>query len=271
MLDGLIRRIGSEETTYVVNHDYLSADMMSLVGQVRGASQRGELDQLTIAPHLLERYKQMTAQQANQSDVQQAFFERLVKELQGQGAYVIGVTPHLYDWTLRGEERGLDHLFAPESIVTTGGGTKGAAIPDDWQPRVERFIGAPLHFGYGMSESLSGASLCEHGVYHPLPFNVPFVLDLETGEPRPRTGTQIGRYAFMDLFAQSYWGGFVTGDKVTATWDGCPCGRRGPFFHRDIQRLSEAEGGDDKVSCSGSVDAHKEATDWLVSQTGLPA
>jgi hypothetical protein len=271
MLDGLIGRIGSEETTYVLNHEYLSADMMSLVGQVRGASARGELNELAIAPELLARYRQMVEQQASQTELQRSFFERLVRDLQGQPAYVVGVTPHLYDWTLRGEERGLDHLFAPESIVTTGGGMKGAAIPDDWQQRVERFIGARLRFGYGMSEALSGGLQCAHGNYHPLPFTVPFVLDLATGAPKPRTGTQVGRYAFMDLLTRSYWGGFVTGDKVTVTWDGCACGRRGPYFHPNIERLSEAEGGDDKVSCSGSVDAHKEAVEWLVSQTGVGA
>jgi hypothetical protein len=268
LLDGLVGQIGSEETTYTLTNEYLSADMMSLVGQVRGASQRGELDSLEIAPDLLERYRRMVAQQTEQVEAQRIFFDRLIRDLQGRPAYVVGVTPHLWDWTVRGEQLGLERLFAPESIVTTGGGAKGAAMPDDWYPRVEKFIGAKMRFGYGMSEANGGGSQCEHGNYHPLPFTVPFVLDLETGEPRPRTGTHTGRFAFVDLLTDSYWGGFVTGDKVTVTWDGCGCGRAGPYIHPNIERLSESEGGDDKVSCSGSVDAHKEAVNWLVSQTG---
>lgn len=268
MMDALVSGIGSEATTYVLNTDYLSADLMSLVGQVRGASQRGELDQLEIAPALLEKYRAMVSGQQQEQEKQSLFFERLVSDLLGKPAYVVGVTPHLYDWMLRGEERGISQLFAHESIVTTGGGAKGLDLPPDWKERIEAFVGAPMRFGYGMSESLGGAMACEHGMYHPPVSSVLYILDMETGDPLPREGTKTGRYAFLDLVAESYWGGFVTGDKVTVTWDGCACGRRGPYFHPDIQRLSEAEGGDDKVSCSGSADAHKEATDWLISQSG---
>jgi hypothetical protein len=125
-----------------------------------------------------------------------------------------------------------------------------------------------MRFGYGMSETLGGAMACELGNYHSLASSILYILDLETGDPLPRQGTQTGRHAFIDLNAESYWGGFVTGDKVTVTWDRCACGRNGPYFHPDIERLSEAEGGDDKVSCSGSADAHKEATDWLIAQSG---
>jgi hypothetical protein len=268
MMDALVSGIGSEQTTYVLNTDYLSADLMSLVGQVRGATQRGELDQLEIAPELLEKFRAMVSGQEQEKQKLKVFFERLVDELLGQAVYVVGVTPHLYDWMLRGEERGIKQLFAPESIVSTGGGAKGLDLPPDWKKRIERFIGAPMRFGYGMSESLSGAMGCEHGRYHAPVSSVLFILDLETGEPLPREGTQTGRHAFLDLNTDSYWGGFVTGDKVTVTWDGCECGRRGPWFHPEIERLSEAQGGDDKVSCSGSADAHQEATDWLIAQSG---
>jgi hypothetical protein len=268
MMDALVSGIGSEETTYVLNSDYLSADLMSLVGQVRGASQRGELDKLEIAPALLEKYRAMVSGQQDQQEIQRVFFERLVNDLLGKAVYVVGVTPHLYDWMLRGEERGIARLFAPESIVATGGGAKGLDLPPDWKERIEAFIGAPMRFGYGMSESLGGAMGCEAGNYHAPVSSILYILDLETGDPLPREGTQTGRHAFLDLNVGSYWGGFVTGDKVTVTWDDCACGRRGPYFHPDIQRLSEAEGGDDKVSCSGSADAHREATDWLIAQSG---
>lgn len=268
MMDALVAGIGSEETTYVLNEEYLSADLMSLVGQVRGASQRGELDKLDIAPAMLEKFRAMVSGQEEAQQKQKLFFERLVDELLGKAAYVVGVTPHLYDWMLRGEERGINQLFAPQSIVSTGGGAKGLDLPPDWKERIESFIGAPMRFGYGMSESLGGAMGCELGNYHPPVSSILYILDLHTGDPLPREGTQTGRHAFLDLNPQSYWGGFVTGDKVTVTWDGCECGRRGPYFHPSIERLSEADGGDDKVSCSGSADAHKEATDWLIAQSG---
>jgi len=266
MLDALVQHIGSEETTYVLYDDALSADIMSLVGQVRGASQRGALDEMKLSPELLARYRTAIERQAKQDQYQAEFFERIVKELKGRGVYVIGVTAMLYEWMLKGEERGIDQLFAPQSIIQSGGGMKGLVVPDDWQARVERFLGAPLRFGYGMSESMGAADMCELGKYHPTPLTVPFVLDVDTGTPRPRSGTQTGRYALFDLITESFWGGFVTGDRVTVAWDGCACGRRGPYIDPVIERFSELEGGDDKVSCSGSVDAHREALDWLVAQ-----
>ena len=81
MMDALVSGIGSEATTYVLNNDYLSADLMSLVGQVRGASQRSELDQLEIAPALLEKYRAMVLGQQDQQEIQKVFFERLVDDL----------------------------------------------------------------------------------------------------------------------------------------------------------------------------------------------
>jgi len=267
MLDGLVRKVGSEATTYVLYDDFMSADVASLAGRVRGASMKGELDEMEISPELLQRFKTSLARQANQAQDQRAFFERILAELAGKKVLVFGAVPYLYSWTVLGEARGLQGLFAPESVITSGGGLKGASVPDDWQERIERFLGAKLRLGYGMSELISGNAMCSHGRYHASPYAVSFLLDPETGAPLAREGTQMGRYAFFDLLSGSFWGGFVSGDKVTATWDGCPCGRRGLHIHPKIERFSELEGGDDKVSCSGSSDAHEEAMSWLMART----
>ena len=266
MLDGLVRRHGSEATTYVLYDDFMSADVASLAGRVRGASAKGNLDDIDISPELLKRFKTSMDRQANQAADQEVFFDRVLADLRGQKVFAFGVVPLQYNWMLLGEARGVEQLFAKESVISTGGGMKGVSVPDDWRERVERFLGAELRFGYGMSECISGNVQCKCGNYHPLPFTAVFVLDPETGEPLPREGTQTGRYAFFDLLATSFWGGFVTGDKVTVTWDGCACGRRGPYFHPKIERFSELEGGDDKISCSGSNDAHEEAMTWLISR-----
>lgn len=178
----------------------------------------------------------------------------------------MGAVPFLFAWTELGEARGLEHLFAPDSVVQSGGGLKGATLPDDWHERIERFLGAKIMLGYGMSELISGHAACPRGHFHVSPLAIPFVLDAETGSVLPRTGTQTGRYAFFDLQAGSYWGGFVTGDKITMTWDDCGCGRTGPHIHPTIERFSELEGGDDKISCSGSNDAHEEAMAWLTAR-----
>lgn len=266
MLDGLVRRHGSEATTYVLYDDFMSADVASLAGRVRGASAKGSLDDIDISPELLQRFKTSMDRQANQAADQELFFDRVLADLRGRKVFAFGVVPLQYNWMLLGEARGVEQLFAKESVISTGGGMKGVSVPDDWRERVERFLGAELRFGYGMSECISGNVQCKCGNYHPLPFTAVFVLDPETGEPLPREGTQTGRYAFFDLLATSFWGGFVTGDKVTVTWDGCACGRRGPYFHPKIERFSELEGGDDKISCSGSNDAHEEAMAWLIAR-----
>jgi hypothetical protein len=71
----------------------------------------------------------------------------------------------------------------------------------------------------------------------------------------PRTGTQTGRFACMDLLPSTYWGGIISGDKVTVEWDReCPCGRKGAHIHRDITRYSEAITGDDKITCASTID-----------------
>ena len=80
------------------------------------------------------------------------------------------------------------------------------------------------------------------------PYIIPFVLDPESGKRLPRQGTQTGRFAFMDLIAESYWPGMVTGDKVTIEWDRqCACGRKGAYVHDSVIRYSDEVTGDDKV------------------------
>jgi hypothetical protein len=89
----------------------------------------------------------------------------------------------------------------------------------------------------------------------------------ETGELLPRSGRQTGRFGFVDLFPSDHWGGFLSGDKVTiGGWDEpCPCGRTGPYLESSIQRFSELEGGDDKITCAGAPAAHDKAIEYLAS------
>jgi hypothetical protein len=117
-----------------------------------------------------------------------------------------------------------------------------------------------------MSESISQLPGCDHGNYHPLPHHIPFILDPDTGNPLPRTGQQTGRYAFYDLLAESYWGGFLTGDEVTGIWGDCPCGREGLYIHPTIARFSDKSGEDDKITCAGAADAHERALEFLNEQ-----
>jgi hypothetical protein len=95
---------------------------------------------------------------------------------------------------------------------------------------------------------------------------IPFVLHPEDGTALPRTGVQTGRAAIFDLLPNSYWGGFITGDEVTADWDPCPCGWTTPHIERRIERFSDKRGGDDKITCAASDDAHRAALEFLTER-----
>jgi hypothetical protein len=79
-------------------------------------------------------------------------------------------------------------------------------------------------------------------------------------------GEQTGRAAFFDLIPGSYWGGFITGDEIALDRRPCPCGRTTPHIARRIQRFSETRGGDDKITCAASDDAHARALEFLNQQ-----
>ena len=140
-------------------------------------------------------------------------------------------------------------------------------LADNWKQEVMRFAGVDrLTMNFAMTEMNANNLLCENGHYHMAPWIIPFILDPETSEPLPRTGTVSGRLAFYDLLPDTHWGGFITGDAVTMTWDKpCGCGREGPYLHKTINRFSDLQGGDDKISCAASAEAHEEAMDYLSS------
>jgi hypothetical protein len=96
---------------------------------------------------------------------------------------------------------------------------------------------------------------------------IPFQLDPVTSKVLPRKGRVTGRAAFFDLGADERWGGFITGDEISVDWDTpCPCGRSGAYVFGEIQRYSEKDaGGDDKITCAASENAHNEAMDFLAN------
>ncbi|WP_429580033.1 hypothetical protein [Paraburkholderia youngii] len=92
------------------------------------------------------------------------------------------------------------------------------------------------------------------------PWIVPFVLD-KSGEhllnPSDGQGVVEGRFAFFDLLAEGYWGGFITGDKVTVDFSptGNTDGLRGPLV-RQVGRYADLEEGEDKLSCAGTMESY---------------
>jgi hypothetical protein len=117
-----------------------------------------------------------------------------------------------------------------------------------------------------MTECLSHAPRCQAGFYHFFPYVLPIVVD-EDYLPLPREGVQTGRMTLFDFLAQTYWGGFISGDQVTIYWDyDCPCGWGSPRIDGNIARFSQLEGvQDDKLSCAGVEKAYSEFMDYIAS------
>jgi hypothetical protein len=82
---------------------------------------------------------------------------------------------------------------------------------------------------------------------------VPLVLD-DTGEKlvHQPEGLVQGRFAFFDTALEGRWGGVITGDRVTADFSA----RDISVVPGSIERYSILEGGDDKLTCAGTIDAY---------------
>lgn len=249
----------------------LSSDVLHLGAKLRAAQAKGTLDRLVVAPELLAKKQAFDRDQAEMPRHLAAFFEDIASRLKGKRVYIGGTWNLLHNMAKAGLERGLEGVFDSESYIITTGGAKGVVQPEGWREDVMRFTGVKaLYESYAMSEVVSGSHLrCEHGHYHFAHTAIPFLLDPETSKPLPREGRQTGRAAFFDLGADVHWGGFITGDEVTVEWDQpCACGRPSRYIVGAIQRYSEKNGGDDKITCAASEQSHREAMDFLNTLEG---
>jgi hypothetical protein len=260
--------LGSEERLHVLREGRISSDSMYLAGRVRAAAARGELDDLHINPALRARREEFEREQRELREGLPRFMERTVERLRGERVWILATWNVLYEMASAGLEHGCERVFAPDSLITTGGGAKGHTVPDDWEQTVKRFAGVErIQHAYVMSELTALNKLCEHGHYHFEPWVIPFVLDPDDGRPLPRSGRQTGRFAVFDLMPDTYWGGFVTGDEVTADWSPCRCGRTTAHVERAIERYSDKHG-DDKITCVAADEAHRAALEFLTERLG---
>jgi hypothetical protein len=156
----------------------------------------------------------------------------------------------------RARERGVQAgEFHPDTVVTGGGGNKATSMPDDYQEQILSFFGIPrenVQSGYGMSE-LSAACSEIRERYRPMPWVIPLILD-DSGEKlvHQDEGLVEGRFAFLDVALDGRWGGVITGDHVVADFSTPNIS----VVAGSIVRYSELEGGDDKLTCAGTIDAY---------------
>ncbi|MCX7865091.1 MAG: hypothetical protein N2423_08680 [Novosphingobium sp.] len=256
---------GGPEHFITLYQTHVSADLSSLAGRMQSAEDRGELARLGLEPELLEARQALIEQSRRREQDLDCWFTRLIEEYRGRRVKIGGTAADLIRTARTGIGKGMKPSFAPNSFISTGGGLKGLKDPpEDWEAFVINYFGVErIAAIYGMSEIMGTAPRCAQGFYHLPPWTVTVLLDADNRE-LPRRGTQTGRFAAFDVLAETYWGGFISGDRVTVHWEeDCACGWKGPRIGPDITRFSELEGGDDKISCSGSVQAYNAFMDYV--------
>lgn len=257
---------GDESRFHALYSDAISTDLMFLASKLRAAASRGELDRVEIDPRLLERKDEFEAMQARRPQEMSEFFERCSRELRGKRVFMTSAYSLMYELAAAGLERGIRGVFAPDSAILTGGGTKGMVLPENYMEVIQEFLGVnEIQEGYGMSEISAFHWACPAGRYHVQPWVIPFLLDPDSSAELPREGRQTGRAAFYDFFNRSHWGGVISGDEITIDWDRpCECGLASVAIEHDIIRYSEKEGvEDDRISCAATQDVNDSAVDFL--------
>jgi hypothetical protein len=257
---------GDDTRFHALYSDAIDTDLMFLASKMRAAASRGELDRLEIDPKLAARKDEFIAMQERRPQEMAEFFERLTTELRGRRVFMTSAYNLMYDVAAAGLERGVSAVFAPNSAILTGGGTKGFVLPDNYMDVIKEFLGVEhIQEGYGFSEQNALHWACEEGRYHVQPWIIPFVLDPDTSDPLPRAGAQTGRAAVYDVLNQDHGGGVISGDEVTVDWSTpCPCGRTSVYFEHDIIRYSEKEGvEDDRITCAATYEVHNEAVNFM--------
>jgi hypothetical protein len=241
-----------------------SADLLWLAARLRAAQAQGDAGRIDVPESLLARRGEWERLQAEMPGLQSAFIREMIPELTGQRVLALGITGMFFEIARDGLAAGTHAAFAPGSAVVGGGGGKGVVLPDDAEAVICRFFGVErLRDSYGMTEQNWYLNSCEHDRFHVPPWVVVLLLDGETGRPLPRAGVQTGRAAFFDISQDGAWGGIVSGDRISVDFDPCPCGRTTLHIARKIQRFSEVQGGDDKITCAATPAAQDEALGFL--------
>jgi len=192
----------------------------------------------------------------------QEFVQKMI-EKKGERIMASGQTSAVYQAAAKGLEMGLKGLFHPDSVVMHGGGKKGYDMPDNYEEVMAKYFGVPLKNivdFFGMTECNAPTMVCSERRKHVMPWLIPLLLNKEgTKALDTSSGEVTGRYAFLDLLADTYWGGITTGDRLTINFDKCACGHEGPQVLQ-IDRYKDIEGADeDKISCAAEMAEYVQA------------
>ena len=222
------------------------------------ARMRRRIGDATATP---EQIAEFEAAQKLRRDAAEQMLDGLIDKIlahRDEPMLIVGLTPQLFRLVEAARGLGIpEGSFHPDTRVLSGGGAKGVDPPTDHVQQLMTFMGLGLdNFvqGYGMQEASTGAAMKEWGRYEFPRHIAPLVLD-DSGEKllEPR-GQVTGRMALFDVSIEGRWGGIVSGDRVVMDYEPSRSGRAVPAV-TDIARYSELEGGDDKLTCAGTIDS----------------
>jgi hypothetical protein len=251
----------SGEHVHTLGDGHWDVDMIWLSGRLQAAEARGELAPMKLTPYLAALREKIGKQPAAGGQID-AFVDELI-DAAGRRIFLFAPFHQMIPLAQEFEKRGATGSFAPDSYVLTGGrpGSKGVDFPTGWLELCQRVFPFRYVEVYGMTELTNSARLCASGVFHMPPSVVLWLLDPDTSQPLPREGVRTGRLAVFDLMPTTYWGGAITGDRVTIDWDArCSCGRIGPTISPEIVRYSNLRD-DDKITCAKSPEAYQRAVE----------
>jgi len=257
---------GSQAEYHSLFDATMSADFMSLAMRMKHAQEHGDLTTMDQIKAIFKTKGEIVTLKTRKAGLTRNFFNKMVREYHGRRVFLMASATDLLDVAVDGLKAGESHVFAPDSVLLTGGGFKGRQEIPDWRDILKQFYGVDQVFmSYGMTELNTYHPACSKGVYHVFPWNIPLVLSND-GQPLPRMGVQTGRAGYFDLLAQTYWGGILTGDRVTVHYEEeCCCGWKGPWIEDNVQRFTELRGGEDIISCAGVQSAYSDFMEYIAA------
>jgi hypothetical protein len=242
---------GRPEATFFLTEEPMQVSEVSRMAELRQRIAAGTAKPSEIAAF----ERDAIARQQEMAALLDTMIDRLLEHRQ-EPMLIAGFWAQFWTVVERARERGVaPGDFHPETKIAGGGGNKGTNLPPDFKEQILGFFGidpATMPNGYGMSE-LSAPLTAVDSRYRAMPWVIPLILD-DAGERlvHQDSGLVEGRFAFFDVALEGRWGGVITGDHVTADFSTPNVS----VVTDSITRYSATQGGDDKLTCAGTVDAY---------------
>jgi hypothetical protein len=238
---------------------HLFDEPLSIADQQAAAKLRAAMAAGTAMPADIARAEAEARDRASRMALRFDMMTEWIIRHRDEPVILFGLWPQLFEIMVRAKERGTPvRGFHPGTVLLTGGGLKGASLPEDYQQQILEFFNVQpgaMHHSYGMQELSTALPKCRAGRYPCPPWVVLLPVD-EAGETlvdiaQPATA----RFAFVDLLADGHWGGVMSGDRVRVDYATCACGRSSPSVW-DVVRYRDLGGDDDKLTCAGTIETY---------------